>query len=220
MTNQAPSLGLDPGGDSSLGNVFRFILRKFLQEVDDMMPATVLAVTADRYYVTAQPNIMVLGTDGSLTGRAAVAKIPLLNLGAGGFLLSFPVKNGDQGWIKASDRDISIYMQKQAPAGPNTNRLHSFEDGVFIPDIVRTWALAKEDAANAVWQSADGTIKITMGLDQIKILHPKKVLIDTPLLECTGTIQGDVDVLSGPSKISGKGHTHPVSGSETGAPNA
>lgn len=231
MSNQQPSLAINPA-DSAAGlkGVLRFVLRKFLQsDVDDMLPAVVVSVSDDRYWVTVRPVIMVLGTDDSLTKRAAIAKVPLLTIGAGGYLITFPIKAGDQGWIKANDRDISVYLQKQQDAGPNTTRMHSFEDGIFIPDIARTWTLADEDKENMVIQSVDGSIKVAIGADQIKVVHPKAVLIDTPLVTMTGdldvkgTITGETDVLSGDDKISGKGHTHPgvqTGSGHTGAPDA
>lgn len=224
MTNQQPSAALNPGDSTSgLSGAFRSILRKFLQDVDDMLPAIVISVTPDRQFVSVRAAIKVLGTDGSLTSRDPIAKVPVFTAGAGGFLMSFPIKQGDLGWIKANDRDISVFLQNNAEAGPPTNRFHTFENGLFIPDIVRTWALADEDSANAVWQSADGSIKITLGLDQIKIVHPTKVLIDTPQLICTGTITGQNDVLAGPDNISGKGHTHggvATGSGHTGEPDA
>lgn len=194
-----------------------------------MLPATVVSVTPDRYYASVKPMIQVLGTNGSLTSRDAIAKVPIYTLGAGGYLMSFPIKQGDMGWIKANDRDISIFLQKMAEAGPPTNRFHTFESGIFFPDILRTWALADEDANNAVWQSADGGIKISLGPDQIKILHPTKVFVDCPTVEMTGdlivdgTITGKTDVLAGDDEISGKGHTHggvATGSGHTGEPDA
>lgn len=192
----------------SMGGAFRAILKKWLQSVDGMLPATVIAADAAREYATVQPLIMVLGTDGSTTSRAQIAKVPIFNAGAGGFVLSFPIKPGDLGWIVASDRDISLFLQAEAEAKPNTLRLHSFEDGLFIPDAARQWALADEDAENAVWQSLDGRIKITLGADKITVTHPTLVEVHTPLVHVIG---GDVKA----DGISLKTHTH--SGVTTGS---
>ena len=127
----------NPADLGTLGGVMRWAFKKLLQSTDGMLPAKVIAVDAKREYATVQPLIHVLATDNSLTPRAQVAKVPIFTIGAGNFVLSFPVKAGDLGWIFASDRDISLYVQTNAAAGPNTNRLHSFEDGVFFPDKAR-----------------------------------------------------------------------------------
>lgn len=220
MNNQDPSISLDPAnGSSGAPGAFRQILRKFLQGTDGMLPGVVIAVQG-RDFVTVQPQIMIVGTNGQQVARAQIQKVPIFIMGAGKFCISFPVTPGDFGWVIASDRDISLFVQTMTNSPPNTDRLHNFSDAVFIPDAMRQWSLASEDAANTVWQSYDGTIKIALGTTQIKIVHPTKVLIDCPQVVCTGTITGQIDVLSGPNNISGKGHTHPVIGSETGAPNA
>lgn len=185
----------------SMGGAFRAILKKALQSVDGMLPATVVAADAKREYATVQPLIMVLGTDGSTTSRAQIAKVPIFNAGAGGFVMSFPIKPGDLGWIVASDRDISLYLQANAEAKPNTLRLHSFEDGLFIPDAARRWALSDDDATAAVWQSLDGTIKISLDAGKITVLHPTLVEVHCPLVHAIG---GDVKA----DDISLKTHTH------------
>lgn len=206
--NQIPSVDFADLG--TLGGTFRAILKKWLQATDGMLPATVIAVSDDRNWVTVEPNILVLGTDGSTTVRGQIAKVPVFTMGAGNFVLSWPIKPGDLGWIQANDRDISLYVQANQQAQPNTDRLHSFSDAVFYPDKARQWTLADEDADRAVWQSLDGTVKVAMGTDKIKITHPTLVEIDCPLVHVIG---GDVRADS----ISLKTHTH--SGVTTGSGN-
>jgi hypothetical protein len=193
-----------------------------MQSTDGMLPATVIAVDEKRQYVTVQPAIHVLGTDNSLTPRAQIAKVPLFTMGAGTYLLTFPVKAGDLGWIVASDRDVSLYLQSGKASGPNSNRLHSFEDGLFIPDIARTWTLDDEDNENVVLQSADGTKKISMGDNSVKVKHPTLVEFDAPSVTMTGdltvqgTITGQTDVVAGGDSISLKDHDHDVENAQSG----
>ena len=176
--NNNPSV--DPADTKGLSGLLRFAMKKQLQKTDGMLPAKVIAVTADRSFATVQPMIMVQGTDGALTMRPQYARIPVGAMGAGNYVLSFPITPGDLGWISASDRDISLFIQSMDAAGPNTNRLHAFEDGVFWPDKARQWALADGDAAKAVFQSLDGSIKITLGTDQITIEHPTAIVMEAP----------------------------------------
>lgn len=220
--NNNPSL--DPANIGSLGGTFREILRKMLQSTDGMLPATVIAADADRNYATVRPQIMVLGTDNTLTSRAQIARVPIFTIGAGGFVLTFPVKPGDTGWILASDRDISLYLQAGKEAGPNTRRLHSFEDGLFIPDAAREYTLAGDDTDRAVLQNLDGTVRIAIGDDRVKITAPLVQIVAPSVtmsgnLIVTGTITGLTDVVAGTK--SGKTHTHggvTVGGGTTGAP--
>lgn len=196
-----PSLGQDPATIESLGGAFGFIFRKLMQSTDGMLPAKVIAVTSDRNYAKVQPMIAITGTGGTKLDRAQIAKVPVLALGAGNWVFSCPLTPGDLGWIIASDRDISLYLQANASAPPGTNRLHSFEDGMFIPDKARQWTLATADANRATWQSKDGTIKITLGTDKITLVHPTLVEVDCPLVKVVG---GDVMA----DTISLKHHVH------------
>lgn len=189
-----PSQGLDPADTGNLGGALRFILRKAFQNTDGMLPCKVIAATTDRNYVTVQPLIKIVGTSDKTLDRAQIAKVPMLNMGAGNFMMSFPVAPNDLGWIIASDRDISLYLQSNASAAPNTDRLHSFEDGLFIPDKARQWTLDAADAAKAVWQSLDGTIKITLGPDKVSVVHTTLVEVTTPHQTVKG---GDLKVEKG-----------------------
>ena len=210
----------------SAGGAFRAILKKFVQSsVDTMLPVSVGAVDAARNYATVKIALMVCGTDGSTTSRGQIANVPIFTLGGGGFLMSWPIKAGDLGWLIAADRDISLFVQNNAETIPNTDRQHSFSDGVFLPDAARRWALSDEDADNAVWQSYDGTTKITLGSSSIKLKHPTLVELECPTatmsgdLTVQGTITGKTDVIAG--TISGKTHTHPgvtAGGASTGEP--
>lgn len=185
----------NPADLGTLAGTLRWSFRKFLQQTDGMLPAIVIAVDAKREYVTVQPAIHILATNQQLTPRAQVAKVPILTLGAGNFVLSFPIKAGDLGWIIASDRDISLYLQTNAATGPNTNRLHSFEDGLFIPDKARQWTLADEDAENVVLQTLDGTDKITLGPASVKVQHHALIELDAPQTNVSGnlTVDGNTD---------------------------
>jgi len=159
----------DPSNDDSLLGMARQILDKFLQNVDDMLPARVVSYdrTANRAIVV--PMVKVLTTDNRQIGRAQVASVPVMQFGGGGVALSFNLAPGDIGWIKANDRDISLILQAYRDNAPNTLRKHSFQDAVFIPDVMRGMTIAGEDAGNAVLQTLDGSVKVAIWPDRVKI---------------------------------------------------
>lgn len=159
----------DPANDGSLLGMARQILDKFLQGVDDMLPAKIGSYdrTSNRAIVT--PSVKVLATDGSQTSRAALASIPVMRFGGGGVVLSFNVKAGDSGWIKANDRDTSLVMQGGDEAAPNTLRKHSFQDGAFIPDVLGEVTIDPEDAENATLQTTDGAVRVAIWPDRLKL---------------------------------------------------
>ena len=228
----------NPANSGNLAGALAEIMGKFLAGVDDMLPAVVIEYDRTENRATIRPLVKILKTDGTVVARAQIASVPVLNLGGGGVVLSFNISPGDLGWIKASDRDISLFLQNETDEDvpPNTLRKHNFGDSLFIPDQFRNWTLDEEDAEHTVLQTVDGLKRISMGSDGIQIVSNTSLFIDTPStvisgnvfeigtlsiigdLTVTGTIQGGVDVIApGAGGKSLKGHLH--SGVTTGPGN-
>ena len=194
----------NPADGGGLSGALLGVLSKFLQNVDDCLPATVVSYDRDSNVATVRPIVAVLTTEGASVRRAPVASVPVFAFGAGDFVINFPVKRGDLGWIKATDRDISLFKQSLAEARPNTVRKHSFEDGFFFPDMIRNFTIDPEDkAANMVIQSRSGKIRVALWPDRVKTTAgetwfevnedgtitgtaPQKIFFDTPLVEFAG----------------------------------
>lgn len=159
----------DPADDGSLLGMARSILDKFLQGVDDMLPARVVSYDRAKNRATVVPLVKVLTTDNRQVQRAQIASVPVMQFGGNGVVLSLNLKPGDLGWIKANDRDISIVMQSYADNAPNTLRKHSFQDAVFIPDVMHGIVTVGEDATNAVLQTLDGAVRVAIWPDRVKL---------------------------------------------------
>ena len=172
MNEETEIPSIDPANDGDLVGAFRHIFGKMIQNVDDMLPAQVIAYDRVSNRATVQPLVMVLTTGDTTVQRASVASIPVFRFGGGDFMLSFNLKAGDLGWIKANDRDISLFLQSGNASAPNTLRKHSFSDAMFYPDAMRGYTVAGEDLENAVLQNKDGSVKISVGQDKIKIVAP------------------------------------------------
>lgn len=172
---------MNPANVGSLPGTLAVVLEKFLQNVDDMLPARVVAFDRASNRAQVQPLIMVYTTSKKKIQRAQIASVPVLQIGGGGFMLNFNLNPGDMGWIKASDRDISVFMQGFAEDIPPTARKHSFEDGLFIPNVMTGFTINGEDEGNAVFQTLDGSVRIALWPDKIKLTAPE-VVIDTPQL--------------------------------------
>lgn len=179
--NASPSH--DPADDDSLLGMLNTVLRKFLQGVDNALPAKIISYDRPSNRAVVQPMVAMLTTDGATVSRAQIQGIPVLLLGGGGHMLSFNLKPGDLGWIHASDRDISLFMQSFSNSSPNTIRFHSFEDSLFIPDAMRDFTINGEDEENAVLQTLDGKYRIAIWDDRVKITGD-----DTTVEMKTGTV--------------------------------
>lgn len=159
----------DPANDASLIGMARQILDKFLMDVDDMLPARIVSYDRATNRASVMPLVRMLTTDGRQVGRAQIASVPVVRMGGGGVVASFNLKPGDLGWIKANDRDISLIMQGYKEGAPNTLRKHSFQDAVFIPDVMTGAYIAAEDAENATFQTLDGSVKVSVGASSLKL---------------------------------------------------
>ena len=154
---------IQPTNQDSLSGTFDFALSKFLQNIDDMLPAQIIAYDRPSNMAQVQPLIYVVTTSDTLVQRAPILSVPVLQIGGGGFVLNFPIKTGDLGWLKANDRDVSLFKQSWGMSQPNTARKHNFSDAIFIPSILTGFVIAGSDAANVTLQSLSGSIRLSMG---------------------------------------------------------
>lgn len=169
----------DPASSNTLGGTFATIFRKKMLKIDGQLPAVVISYNRTTNLAMVRPLISLLLTNGQVLARATIASVPVLALGGGGFSMTFPLKAGDRGWIEASDRDISLYMQSGQAAKPNTLRIHQFSDGRFIPDAFAQYTFDAEDANGMCLQSWDGTQKITINPANVTIKATNIALIAT-----------------------------------------
>ena len=116
--------------------------------------------------------IRVIDTLNNQHQREVLASVPVLNLGAGGFFVNFNIPAGSLGWIKASDRDISLFLQSYQESIPNTQRMHGFSDALFIPDTMTGYTIDAEDTEAMVIQNLSGSVKISLNEERIKLTAP------------------------------------------------
>lgn len=169
-SNNNPSL--DPANNGTLAGSIRFAFNKLMQSMDGVLPARVIKFDRNANRVQVQILLSMLTTDGSVVSRSQIASIPVLVFGGGGFMLNFNLSEGDLGWVIANDRDISLFLQSYEESKPNTARKNSFSDAVFIPDVMRGFEINEEDAENAVLQSVDGTVRVSLSPNKIKLTAP------------------------------------------------
>ena len=206
---------LDKANDGDFAGVMTDVLQNFLRGVDDMIPAKVVSYDDTTNRATIKPLVMLGTTDGQKISRAQLSNIPVFRFGGGGFFIRFPVKPGDFGWLKATDRDMSLIMQRGGLEDwPNTLRQHSFSDGMFFPDTLKSWVIDGANADALVIQSIDGSVCVS--------LHSGKVKIEAADIEMVGNVQvtGNVAV-TGTMTNTGTnvGSTHVHSGVDTGPSN-
>ena len=214
MTN---IVSTDPSNEDSLTGVFNTVLDKFKQKMEIMLPCVVTAVNKSKNSVSVFPLINLLLANGEGERRAIIVGVPIQHLSAGGFIIHLPINVGDYGYIRSCDRDISLFKQSFKESIPNTKRKITFEDSIFIPDTINynNYTIDNEDDNNLVIQSFDNSVKISLGLDNIKIKAPTinmegNVNINGNVAT-TGTLENNgVNVGSTHVHIDGSGNTTSV----------
>lgn len=197
-----------PSIDGDLGGALSFILRKMMMKMDGQLPARVVSYNRASNRATVQPLISMISTAGTRVGRAPIAAVPVLALGGGNFFINFPLGPGDLGWIEASDRDISLFLQSAQQASPNDGRLHSFESGRFIPDVLDKFTFTP-DAGAMIISSLDGSTRIVMSEGKINLIAAD-VQINSETLEINASTS--VTVNTGAYNINATGIGTEVTG--------
>ena len=208
------------GREEDLGGILEIFERYMHRTTENSLPCEVTAVNANRTKVSVKPLIAMVGENGEVLSRNEITGIHVETFGAGGWLISPPIKVGDLGWIEASDRDISLFLQSFKEEQPPTERMHSFSDARFVPDIMKGFSIDSADADALVIQNLDGSVKIALNGNKITGVAPGGFELNGAQI----TPDGDVITASG---ISLDGHGHlpgsynvagtPVSG-EAGEP--
>lgn len=144
--------------------------RRINRDLECSLPCRVKEVIS-RTRVTVEILITLVTNGGQTIQRTPFVEIPVKTWGAGDKLISFPVSEGNLGWIEASDRDISIFLQNYDVSKPGTRRMHSFSDGAFVPDIMHNFTVASEDSGAVVLQNRNGSVKIAIDDTEIRIVN-------------------------------------------------
>lgn len=170
----------NPAGDDSLTGLLKFVFKKFLQNTETSLPATVIAYSPSENRAQLQPAIVQITTGGAQVPRGQLASVPVLQLGGSAAVHYDPVGPGCKGWIIACDRDISLFKKTYKQSAPNTLRLHSFSDSWFVPDtMLNGVTIAEEDVTNSVWQNLLGTVRLALWPTLFKFTTPTVGIGDT-----------------------------------------
>lgn len=167
--NSPPIPSQNPADKAGLGAMLKATMDKYMKSIDGMLPAIVVGYNRATNRATVAPAINMVMTNNEQLVRAQLANIPVLALGGGSFALTFPLKPGDTGWIEASDRDISNWLQGggKRRSQPNTHRIHSFSDGRFIPDVLADFTLPSEAENGVCLQNKSGSCAIIITDEKI-----------------------------------------------------
>lgn len=188
-------------------------------------------------WVEVDPQIQMVVRDpktGVETPRSIspLARVPVGFFKAGGFLMTLPMASGDEGIVLFSDRSLDQWKTTGKKGPPREARFHDLSDGVFIPfPTSKPGAIQGYNTTDAYFGREDGSSFVKVGGDGVvTVKAATKVVVDTPLTEFTGDVQGAgkatfADIVTALNFIAGtynaRQHTHTSTpaGTPTSAPN-
>ncbi len=200
----------EPSDTNSLEGLCRLLKDLTLMDMEKVTPGIVESYDRTTNRAVVKPAISGVASLGQKIPKDAVVNIPVLTLQGGGIFLSFPLKQGDTGWLVACDRDISIFKQNLEESSPNSYRKHCFNDAFFIPDKINQITVGEDDEGAVVISTLSGNTKFSLMEGEIKLRGKITITGDTTI---AGTLNVSGEVTGNGINLSS--HTH--SGVQTGS---
>lgn len=176
MNQNRPNI--NPSNNDSFAGLLQYSFSEYLKSVQGLLPAKVIKYDRSANRVSVQLLIKLIGTSGQTYSNTQISGLPVMLLGGGDFFISANLAAGDFGWLFATDRDISLFLETYKESEPSVNLVKNFSSSFFIPDIMTGYTIAGEDSSNLVISNKNSTVKISLGSDGITITSPN-VTINT-----------------------------------------
>lgn len=217
MTQSIPSY--NPSDTKSMAGAMRIFADYLLNLIETCQPCIVQSVDYSTNTVIVKPAINVSTTVGEYVQRDVI-KLTAWRFASGGFLIHYPIKQGDTGWIIASDKDTSLFKQEKAIADPNTNLKHQYSQGFYIPDKISGFSVSSDDTGRLVLQNESGSEKISIGASDTKITSTNLSITATNMtVTGNSTFNGNVSISGTMHSANYDAHTHTGNlGNPTSAP--
>jgi hypothetical protein len=155
--------------------VIRAALDAMQARLHTAMPGFIVSYDPNTQTAVIQPTIMAEFRDQSGVWHPVklpvIPDVPVQITGGGGFSATFPLKQGNEGWLIFAERCIDGWWQSGGVAVQAEHRMHDLSDPCFLP-IVRS----KPNALNpppsttaAQLRSDDGNTYVEVGVNEITL---------------------------------------------------
>lgn len=192
----------------------------------------VVSFDADNMKVNVQPLTRYPDED-TFQDKPQVLGVPVAMVYGGGFVIRPVYKEGDVGVVVYLDRDSDSTISGGEAADPNTERLHSGDDAIFVGGILTGKGKIKGHRDGALdLGTDDGAVYVSIGKDDVKIKVGSsmsitasksdiKIVGDVKIdgnLSLTKTGTANVDFVAAGKSLKGHTHTSASPGSPTTPP--
>lgn len=198
----------NPAEVNSLSGLLDFTQKKILMNIEKVAPAQIISYDREKNRAVVQILNYSITSSGENIQRKPLYDIPVFCFGGGDFVLSFPIKENDIGFVIASDGDISVFKKLLKIFAPATYQKHKYKDGVFYPLILNGFTLSNDDKDAVILSSVDGKTKISLKDGEanieavnININATKTTLTTETIINGSLTVNGDINS-SGTATIS------------------
>lgn len=178
ITKTVPSH--NPADENTLDGLNNILIDKILMGIQNVTPAIVQSYDKTTNRAIVKPAITGVASKGQKIPKEPYIDIPVLNISGGGFIISFPIKTGDTGWLIACDRNISLFKQNLQESAPNDYRKHKFEDGFFIPDKINNIPINNVDSL--LIKNEDGTVSLELTNSTLNITGETNITGNTSII--------------------------------------
>lgn len=163
-----------------------FLFDQLLMKIEKIAPAQIISYDRETNRAVVQILNQAISSDGGKITRQPLTDIPTLMLYGGDFVLSFPIKEGDVGWICAADRNISIFKQTLKMFAPATYEKHRYKDSFFVPNLINSFTINEEDKEAVLISLLDGNTRISIKTDTVTTTS-KDIVDDATNITMTAT---------------------------------
>lgn len=204
-----------PSEEATYNTLLNDAVENRLKSLRTQTPGIIQSFDASTGRAEIQPAIKSVLVTGGETRFVALPKVincPIGNLKAGGFVVTLPVKAGDECMICFTERSLDAWIKFGDIRQPNDLRLHSISDAYFIPmSTSEPKATQNYDVDNMVLRNEANDLKITLDtMGNITIDATQKVTVNASDVEVNSTsdtvvnASGDADInASGDCNING-----------------
>ncbi len=225
MSNDNEQDKLNEAEHGGLSAMLAEVLAEYRKSLFTAIPAIVVSYDGATKRANLQPTPLTLFKDGTSGALPILPNVPVIMPSGGGYYVSVPLKKGDTVLVCFCQRGIKNFKKTYAEAAPSGGVL-DINSPVAIAGF---GSLAVTPSTGLSLQKEDGTVKVEVLEDNIKIEAPIKVdVIVGGSGGATFNADGSVDFANGASSpvdgdfitasgISLNNHVHPFT-TTSGAP--
>ena len=162
---------------------FRDLLRAARMDIHTALPGIIQSFDAAHMTCSVQPSVR--GAIVQPNGQAVAVDLPMLVdcpvvfPGGGGYILTYPLKAGDECLVVFSERCIDAWWQSGGVQAAAEYRLHDLSDGFVIPGPRSQPHVVAGGVGmtGAEFRRDDGTVRIKLTTNGVEITAPGNVIV-------------------------------------------